>query len=67
MKENKDFEKLLQNLNEQNLNRYAKSHLSTEKQKKLQEILNNPQKLDAVLRSPQAKKMMKELKDKRHG
>ncbi len=67
MKDEKDFDALLQNLNRQNLDRYAKTHLSKEKQRKLHEILNDPNKLGTVLDSPQAKALMKKLKDKKHG
>ena len=67
MKDEKDFDALLENLNEKNLEQYAKSHLSAKKQAKLQEILSDDKKLKRVLSSPQAKELMKKLKGKRHG
>ncbi|MBQ3432260.1 MAG: hypothetical protein IJG23_05690 [Clostridia bacterium] len=67
MKDTKDFDALLNNLNEKNLQQYAKTHLSAKKQQKLKEILGDKRKLDSVLHSEQAKQIMKQLKDKRNG
>ena len=54
MKDMPDFDELLENLNEKNLENYAKTHLSAKKQQKLSEILNDKKKLNSVLNSPQA-------------
>ncbi|MBQ6381247.1 MAG: hypothetical protein IJJ41_06590 [Clostridia bacterium] len=67
MKDQKDFDALLQDLNEKNLEQYAKTHLSAKKQQKLQEILNDKSKLDSLLNSPQAQELMKKLKGHQHG
>ena len=67
MKDMPEFDDLLENLNEKNLENYAKTHLSTKKQQKLNEILNDKKKLDAVLNSPQARELMKKLKGKKNG
>ncbi|MBR0414427.1 MAG: hypothetical protein IJI67_05115 [Clostridia bacterium] len=67
MKEPKDFDALLNNLNEKNLEQYAKTHLSQKKQQKLDEILHDKQKLNKVLSSPQAKELMEKLKGKQNG
>ena len=44
MKDMPEFDELLENLNEKNLENYAKTHLSAKKQQKLNEILNDKQK-----------------------
>ncbi|MBR2591091.1 MAG: hypothetical protein IKE65_09250 [Clostridia bacterium] len=67
MKDEKEFNALLENLNEKNLEQYAKKHLSAQKQRKLSEILHDDKKLNAILNSEQAKKIVKQLKDKRNG
>ncbi len=67
MKDMPEFDDLLENLNEKNLENYAKTHLSAKKQQKLNEILNDKKKLDAVLNSPQARELMKKLKGKKNG
>ena len=67
MKEPKDFDQLLNNLNEKNLEQYAKTHLSQKKQQQLDEILHDKDKLNKVLGSRQAKELMQKLKGKRHG
>jgi hypothetical protein len=67
MKDMPEFDELLENLNEKNLENYAKTHLSAKKQQKLNEILNDKKKLDAVLNSPQAQELMKKLKGKKNG
>ena len=67
MKDMQDFDELLENLNEKNLENYAKTHLSAKKQQKLDEILNDKKKLNSVLNSPQAQELMKKLKGKRNG
>lgn len=67
MKDMPEFDELLENLNEKNLDNYAKTHLSAKKQQKLNEILNDKKKLDAVLNSPQARELMKKLKGKKNG
>lgn len=67
MKDMPEFDELLENLNEKNLENYAKTHLSAKKQQKLNEILNDKKKLDAVLNSPQAQEIMKKLKGKKNG
>ena len=67
MKDMPEFDDLLENLNEKNLENYAKTHLSAKKQQKLNEILNDKKKLDAVLNSPQAQELMKKLKGKKNG
>ena len=54
MKDMPEFDELLENLNEKNLENYAKTHLSAKKQQKLNEILNDKHKLNSVLNSPQA-------------
>ena len=67
MKDTKDFDALLNNLNEKNLEQYAKTHLNAKKQQKLDEILNDKKKLEKVLSSSQAKELMQKLKGKQHG
>lgn len=65
--QDKDFDELLNNLNEKNLERYAKTHLSQKKQKRLNEILNDKSKLDEVLNSKQAKDIISKLKGRKNG
>ena len=67
MNSDKEFENLLNNLNEKNLEHYASTHLSAKKQKQLQEILNDKSRLDSILSSKQAKELMKKLKGSNHG
>ena len=62
-----DFEELLNHLNRENLDRYAGTHLSQKKQQQLHNILNNPDKLNEVLNSEEAKKVMKRLKELQNG
>ena len=59
-----DFDQLLSNLNERNLQDYARTHLSKDKQKKLQEILADPARLDALMKSDKARQIMEMLKKK---
>ena len=65
--QDKDFDELLNNLNEKNLERYAKTHLSEKKQKRLNEILSDKSKLDEVLNSRQAKDIISKLKGRKNG
>ena len=67
MKDNSDFDELLKNLNEKNLDSYAKTHLSEKKQRQLKEILGDEKKLNSVLNSAQAKEIMKKLRDRQNG
>ena len=67
MEENKDLNFLLKNLNEQNLKKYASSHLSREKQARLSEILKDKNKMNKILSSPEAKQIIKKLKDEQNG
>ena len=67
MKDMQEFDALLDHLNEKNLENYAKTHLSAQKQRKLNEILNDKDKLNRVLSSPQAQEIMKKLKGKQNG
>ena len=67
MKDDKDFNALLNNLNKKNLEQHANTHVRSKKQRKLNEILHDEKKLNSVLNSAQAKKIMKQLKDKRNG
>ncbi len=67
MKDMQEFDALLEHLNEKNLENYAKTHLSAKKQRKLNEILNDKDKLNRVLSSPQAQEIMKKLKGKHNG
>ena len=67
MKDMPEFDELLENLNEKNLENYAKTHLTAKKQQKLNEILNDKHKLNSVLNSPQAQELMKKLKGKKNG
>ena len=67
MSQNKEFDELLQNLNEKNLEQYAKTHLNAQKQQKLQEILSDKRKLNHVLHSKQAQQILKKLRDAENG
>lgn len=67
MGENKDLEFLLKNLNEQNLKKYASTHLNAKKQAQLNEILKDKNKMNKILSSPQAKEIAKKLKDEKNG
>lgn len=61
MKEN-EFDELLQDLNERSLQQYARRHLSEEKQKRLQEILSDPDKLERIMKSKKARELMEQFK-----
>ncbi len=67
MADNKDLSYLLKNLNEQNLKKYASTHLNAEKQAQLSEILKDKNKMNRILSSSQAKEIMKKLKDEKNG
>ena len=63
----KDFDELLKHLNEKELNRYAKTHLSEEKQQRLKEILSDKRKLNEIMNSRKAQEILKKLKGQQNG
>ncbi len=64
---NKEIDSLINNLNDQNLKKFAGRHLDSEKQKQLKEILSDKSKIDSIMQSKEAQDLMKKLRGKQNG
>ncbi len=63
----KEIDNLINNLNNQNLKKFADKHLDSEKQKQFKEILSDKHKIDAIMQSKEAQDLIKKLRGKQNG
>ena len=64
---NNDINRIIEHHDEQNIENFAKTHLSKEQQQELKSILNDESRLKKILNSPSAKAIMNKIRGNKNG